>query len=187
MPYLMVYYLSNTTLLQSAGVLLVERSGTQSGGKTGVVGFLKDLFGKPPILSVIFAILMLILGLDLPGPISRFASYISGSVSPLALIYCGFVVYELGLKELRFLPGLPSMLVIRLVLAPVICWLCCRAFGIGGLPESVFIVESALPVVSQVPVLAGNFGADEQYAATGSCLSILGSFISIPVLMLILG
>ena len=51
----------------------------------------------------------------------------------------------------------------------------------------VFVVESALPVVSQVTVLAGAFGADERYAATGACLSTLGSFITIPVLMLVLG
>ena len=49
------------------------------------------------------------------------------------------------------------------------------------------MVESALPVVSQVTVLAGAFGADERYAATGACLSTLGSFITIPVLMLVLG
>jgi len=34
--------------------------------------------------------------------------------------------------------------------------------------------------------MAGEFGADEEYAAVGSCLSILGSFITIPILMLIL-
>lgn len=44
----------------------------------------------------------------------RFAEYIGDSVSPLALIYCGFILYELGLKNLRLMPGLPVMLVIRL-------------------------------------------------------------------------
>jgi len=48
-------------------------------------------------------------------------------------------------------------------------------------------VESALPVVSQVTVMAGAYGADEEYAATGACLSILGCFVTLPVLMLIIG
>ena len=187
MPYLMVYYLSNTTLLQSVGITLVERSGTLEGRETGIWPFLKDLFLKPPILSVIFAVVMLMLGLDLPGPISRFAGYISGSVSPLALIYCGFIVYEVGLKNLRLLPGLPLMLVMRLAVAPVICWGSCVLFGVTGLARDVFIVESALPVVSQVTVMAGAYGADEQYAASGACLSILVSFVTIPVLMLLIG
>lgn len=187
MPYIMLYYLAHTTFLQSVGVMLVERAGTRPVGKGSPVQFLKDLFAKPPILSVILSILLLALELRLPDPVMRFANYISGSVSPLALIYCGFIVYEVGLKNLKFLRGLPTMLVMRLALSPVICLACCSLFGMEGLPLQVFVVESALPVVSQVTVMAGAYGADEEYAAVGSCLSILGSFITIPVLMLILG
>lgn len=187
MPHLMLYYLANTSFLQSAGILLVERAGSRGERRAGVWEFLRDLFRKPPIVGVILAIVLLALDLELPGPVMRFASYISGSVTPLALIYCGFIVYEVGLKNLRLFPGLPTMLVIRLLLAPVICWGCCVLFGVSGLARNVFIVESALPVVSQVTVMAGAYGADEQYAAVGACLSILASFVTIPVLMLLLG
>lgn len=187
MPYIMLYYIGHTSLVQSIGVVLVERAGSKPGQKGGIVQFLRDVFLKPPILSVMFSVLMLALGWRLPNVFMRFASYISGSVSPLALIYCGFIVYEVGLNELRLLRGLPAMLVLRLVLAPVVCLTCCSLAGMEGLALQVFTVESALPVVSQVTVMAGAYGADEQYAATGACLSILGSFLTIPVLMLILG
>ena len=187
MPYIMLYYLGHTSFLQSVGVMLIERAGNGSGQGTSLWGFLKDMFTKPPILGVIFSIVLLVLGLRLPDPLMRFAGYISNSVSPLALIYCGFIVYEVGLKNLRFLRGLPTMLVMRLVLSPVICLACCSLFGMEGLPLQVFVVESALPVVSQVTVMAGAYGADEEYAATGACLSILASFVTIPILMLILG
>ena len=187
MPHLMVYYLANTSFLQSAGILLVEGSGVRRERQGGLLEFLKNMFQKPPILGVILAVTLLVLDLEPPGPVMRFASYISGSVTPLALIYCGFIVYEVGLKNLRLLPGLPAMLAIRLVLAPVICWGSCVLFGVTGLARDVFIVESALPVVSQVTVMAGAYGADEQYAASGACLSILVSFVTIPVLMLLIG
>ena len=186
-PYVMMYYLANTTFVQSAGILLIERSGTKMAGKTTVGGFLKDLFTKPPIVTVIFTIILLLLDLRLPGPIMTWAGYISQSVSPLALIYCGYIIYELGLKNLRLMKGLPTMLVTRLGISPVICWCFCHLTGMSGLAMNVFIVESALPVVSQVPVLAGAYGADDKYAATGAVLSTLCSFISIPVLMLMLG
>lgn len=187
MPYIMLYYIGHTSFLQSVGVMLVERAGTRPGGKFEPGAFLKDLFSKPPILSVLLSILLLALNLRLPDPVMKFANYISGSVSPLALIYCGFIVYEVGLKNLRFLRGLPTMLAMRLLLSPVICMACCSLLGMEGLPLQVFVVESALPVVSQVTVMAGEFGADEEYAATGACLSTLGSFFTIPILMLILG
>lgn len=187
MPYLMIYYLANTTFVQSAGLMLVERSGTVAGTKTTVTGFLKEMFSKPPIVTVIVTFLLLVLDLRLPGPIMKFAGYISNSVSPLALIYCGFIIYELGLKNIRFMRGLPTMVVVRLGVAPLICLFFCNLFGMTGLPRDVFVVESALPVVSQVTVMAGAFGADEKYAATGACLSTLGSFLTIPILMLLMG
>lgn len=187
LPYVMIYYLGNTSFLQSVGIMLIQRSGTAEGTRTTVLGFFKNLLSKPPILGVIFAILMLILDLQLPSAVMKFAGYIGDTVSPLALIYCGYIIWEVGLKNLRLLPGLPTMLVVRLVVSPVICWGICHLFGISGLALQVFIVESALPVVSQVPVLSGAFGADEQYAATGACLSTLASFISIPILMVLIG
>ena len=187
MPHLMVYYLANTSILQSVGILLVERSGNVAGKKTTVPEFFLGILKKPPILGVLFSICLLLLGLRLPDTLMRFAGYISDSVSPLALIYCGFIVYEVGLKNLRLLHGHILMLVLRLVVAPTICFAFCSLFGITGLARSVFLVESALPVVSQITVMSGAYGADEQYAATGSCLSIFYSFITLPVLMLLLG
>ena len=187
LPYVMIYYLGNTSFLQSLGIMLIQRSGTAEGTRTTVLGFFKNLLSKPPILGVIFSILMLVLDLQLPAVVMKFAGYIGDTVSPLALIYCGYIIWEVGLKNLRLLPGLPTMLVVRLGVAPVICWGICHLFGVIGLAMQVFVVESALPVVSQVPVLSGAFGADEQYAATGACLSTLASFISIPILMLLIG
>ena len=185
-PYVMMYYLANTTFLQSVGLLLVERSGTKAGRRITPKSLLKDLITKPPILAVLFAILLLLLDLRLPAPIITWGSYISDSVSPMALIYCGFIVYEVRLKSLRLMPGLPTMLILRLAVAPVICYVFCLLFGVTGLARDVFLVESALPVVTQVTVLAGAYGADEKYAATGACLSIFGCCISLPVLMLLI-
>lgn len=187
LPYVMTYYLGHTLIVQSVGFALIERSGTKKGAGPTPIGVLKSVFTKPPILTVLFCIILLILDLRLPSFFMTWAGYISDSVSPMALIYCGYILYEVGLKNLRPLPGIPLMIVIRLGVAPVICWFFCRLFGMDGLALSVFVVESALPVVSQVTVMAGAFGADEQYAATGACLSTLCSFISIPILMLIMG
>ena len=185
-PYVMMYYLGNTTFVQSVGVMLVQRSGNKQGTKQEILPFLKGLFLKPPIVAVFASIIMLLLGLRLPGPVMTWGGYISNTVSHLALIYCGYVIYELGLKNLKFLSGLPVMLVVRLAVAPLICIACCEVFQITGFARSVFVVESALPVVSQITVMAGAYGADEQYAAVGSCLSIFFSFLTIPILMLLL-
>ena len=185
-PYVMVYYLSNTIFTQSLAVVLIERAGSRPGKGGGLAHRMLDMLRKPPIVGMAVSIVLLVLGLRPPELVMRFASQISGSVTPLALIYCGYIVYEVGLKNLRFLRGMPTMLVIRLVISPLICAGACLLGGVSGLAMRVFIVESALPVVSQITVMAGAYGADEEYAATGACLSMLGCFFTIPMLMLIL-
>ena len=186
-PYVMLYYLVNTTLLQTVGVTLIAASGQGDGHRTTPAGFAKSFFTKPPVLAVLAAIAMVLLDIPLPATADRFMGYLANSVSPMALIYCGYVVYEIGLKNLRLMRGLPTMLAIRLVAAPAICLVLCHVFGIQGLARSVFTVEAGLPVVSQTPVMAGAYGADDRYAAIGATLSTVGCVITIPVLMVVLG
>ena len=187
LPYMMVYYLSSAMITQSLVVLLVERSGTAVPRKLRLWDLVRDIFTKPPILGVLTGVLLLVLDLRPPEQVMKFSQYIGDTVTPLALMYCGFIVYEVGLRNLRFLKGIPTMLVIRLLISPLICLGMCTLTGITGLARSVFIVESALPVVTQITVMAGAYGADEEYAATGACMSMLGCFFTIPVLMLLLG
>lgn len=186
-PYVMLYYLSSSMLTQTVVVLLIERAGSVEPRGLGLKSVLKDLVTKPPILGVITGVLLLVLDIQPPALFMKFAGYMSSTVTPLALLYCGYIVYEVGLKNLRFLPGIPTMLVIRLVISPMICMGMCAMMGVTGLARDVFVVEAALPVVSQITVMAGAFGADEKYAATGACLSTLGCFITIPILMVLLG
>lgn len=186
-PDVMVYYMASTVFTQTVALLLVEHAGDkESGKKITVQGVLKDVFTKPPIIGVIAAYICLILNFRPPELFMSFAKYMSNTVTPLALIYSGFIIYEVGLKNIRLMRGIPTMLVIRLLIAPAICALLCVLVGVTGLTRNVFIVESALPVVSQITIMAGNYGADEQYAAAGTILSMLGIFITIPCLMVIL-
>ena len=186
-PYVMLYYMGNTMFLQTIALSLIERSGAQEGSKRSLGQILLNFLKKPPVVGTFAGILFLFLDYRPPEVLMKAAGYVGNSITPLALLYCGYIVYELGLKNLRFERGLPTMLVNRLIVAPLICMAVCEVFGMTGLARSVFIVESALPVVSQVTVMAGKFGADEKYAATGATLSTLGSFVTIPILMVLLG
>ena len=184
--YVMLYYVCGTIFTQTVCVMLVEHSGTAAPKDHSAAGFFKDIFSKPPIIGLLAAVTMLLLDVRPPDVFMSFAKYLSNTVSPLALMYCGFVVYELGIRNIRMERGIPVMLVIRLFVAPVICALACMLMGVQGLCRNVFIVEAALPTVSSITVMAGAYGADEEYSATGSILSMLGIFITIPVLMVIL-
>jgi predicted permease len=187
LPYMMMYFLASSLYTQTVAVVLCEQAGTK--GSSGKPNFLKmamGMFKKPPVIGIMTAVVLLLTGLRPPQVILNAAGYISNTVTPLALIYCGFILYEVGIKNLRLMPGLPTMLVIRLVLSPILCIGMSALFGITGLARDVFVIMASLPCVTQITVMAGLYGADEQYAAVGSSLSLLGMFVTLPILMAIL-
>ena len=98
----------------------------------------------------------------------------------------GYIIHEIGLKSLRIDVPMAVVLLFRFLFAPALCFLLCALFGITGLARSVFIVEAAMPVVTQTVVASAEYGADEQFAAQGAAISTLACFIVTPVLMLIL-
>ena len=186
LPFHMTYFLASTVYTQTVAVMLCEQAGVKESSGHNVGKMLLSMFKKPPVVGVCMAVTLLLLNLQPPAVIMSAAGYISNTVTPLALMYNGFILYEVGLKNLRLMPGLPLMLLIRLVISPLICVGMCMLFGVEGMARDVFVVISALPVVTQVTVMAGAYGADEQYSAVGSCLSLLGMFLTLPVLMILL-
>ena len=185
-PYDMAYWMVCTCFTQSVALLLVEHAGEGGKGSFSPVAFVKDIVTKPPIIAVALAYVMLWFDFRPPALFMSFAKYMSQTVTPLALLYSGFIMYELGLKNVRLEKGLPAMLVLRLLVSPILCWLFCMLFHVEGLARSVFIVEAALPTVTQITVMAGHYHADEKYSAAGSTLSMFGIFITIPVIMVLL-
>lgn len=187
MLYLMMYYLSNTVVLQTVGMMLIRNSGDTEHSGESIFTILVDILKKPPVLGIIASLIIIWFEIPLPTFLWSYLSYIGGTVSPLALIYCGYILYEVGIHRLRPMKWHGLMLVLRLGVAPLLTWVIVTAMGITGMPRGVFTLVSGLPVVSQVPVFAGTFGADEEYAAVGACLSTILCCISIPILMVVSG
>ena len=82
--------------------------------------------------------------------------------------------------------GMAPMLLFRFIISPAICLALCPLFGIAGLARGVYLVQAALPTMTQSVVLAGLLGADEDYAAQGAALSALLCFAVIPLVMLLI-
>ena len=97
--YVMLYYIGCTVFTQTVCVMLVERSGTAAPKEHSAGALLKEIFTKPPILGLIAAMTMLLLNVRPPEMFMSFAKYLSSTVSPLALLYCGYIVYELGIRN----------------------------------------------------------------------------------------
>lgn len=184
-PYLMFYYIINTAAFWTLGSFFIYRSG-DAGKKFSLKSSLKQLV-SPPLVALLGAIALLLAGVTLPRLVLTFASYMSATVTPLALLYVGFLIYETGLGNLKPDRGIWIASAMRFIGAPALMLLMCHVFGITGLARSVFFIEAAMPVMTQSVVVSGVAGADENYNALGMSFTTLLCLVAIPVLMLILG
>ena len=182
-PYVMLFYLVSSCFTQLVGIPLVRWSGEAGGFSMQMVWkFLR----APTVVSVFFSLLLVGLDIHLPSLVMSYAKYINNTVTPLALLLTGCIIHEIGLRSLRLTPTLGVMMVFRFVISPALGAALCALLSIGGLVRSVYVVELAMPVVTQTVVAAAEYGADEEFAAQGAALSTIACFVVIPVLMQIL-
>ena len=179
----MLFYLVNTSFTQIVGISLVRWSG-ESGGFNRQMLF--KFLTAPAVLSVFVAFLLVLADIQLPDMLMSFMRYVNNTVTPLALLLTGYIIYEIGLKNLRIDKSLSLVMVFRFLISPALMIALCHVFGIEGLTRSVLVVEAAMPVVTQTVVAAAEYGADAQYAARGAALTTLACFVVIPVLMVLL-
>lgn len=182
-PYVMLYYLVNTSFVQLVGLSLVRWSGDGGGFDCRM---LKKFLTTPAVLGVFLGLFLVWFNLRLPPLVMSYCKYMNNLVTPLALLLTGYIIYEIGLKNLRLDRDLAVMMIFRFLLVPGSSFVLCALLGVEGLARSVLLVETAMPVVTQTVVAAADYGADEQFAAQGAALSTLASFVVIPVLMLLL-
>ena len=182
-PYVMLYYLVNTSFVQLVGLSLVRWSGEGGGFDKRMI---KKFLTTPAVIGVLVSFVLVFTGIRLPSLVMSYCRYMNNLVTPLALLLTGYIIYEIGLKNLKLDRDLAIMLLFRFLLVPGVSFALCELFGVAGLGRSVLLVETAMPVVTQTVVAAADYGADEQFAAQGAALSTLACFVVIPVLMLIL-
>jgi len=184
-PFVMLYFLITSFAMQIVGLMLIRLSGG-SDEKTSIKKVLKTFITTPASVAIVVGFVIVFSGIELPGIVNSYLRYLDNIVSPLALVLTGQIIYDIGLKNLKLDIQQIAVLAGRFILAPGICILLCSSFGVSGLPKSVFVVEAAMPVVTQTVVASAEYGADEQFAAQGAAISTIACFIVIPLLMLIL-
>ena len=182
-PHVMMFYLTNTTFNQIVCQMIVRRTGTvQKTNKLTLLDFLK----MPTVLGIFIGIFLVFLDVRLPGVLAQTAQYVARTVTPLALLLTGYIIYRTRLKNIRIHRDHLIVLLFRFVLCPALGMLMCYLIGVTGLARNVMVVELAMPVLSMAVVYASAYGADETFAAEGAALSTLACFFITPLLVLVL-
>lgn len=200
MTYAVYYYLANTTCFWTLGYLAIRRDADRINGEASRIGVgevLKKLV-TPPLMTILAMFIVILTGLKLPQFVLTVCQYGGGLTTPLSLIFTGCMIFEAGLKSLKYERGLGAAMGGRFVINPAMCLGVCALIipllGVGAsqarideliLMRNVLTVQIGLPVMTQSVIVSQRYGADALYATRGVVWTTLASLATIPLTVLL--
>ena len=183
-PYVLIYYMCNTTFFWTLGTYLIQRDG-EGEAQFDLKTSLKKVF-SPPLMGFILGLVMVMLQVKMPAFLASDLQYLGNLTTPLSMIFIGLSVSHIGVKQLvlgkdQLLILLGRFLVAPLLMATIVYWV-----PLPSLMKQVFIIQSAMPVMTNAPVVARLYGADSDYAAVMVTETTLATMVVIPILMLLM-
>ena len=183
-PYVLIYYMCNTTFFWTLGTYLIQRDG-EGEARFDFKTSLKKVF-SPPLMGFLLGLVLVMLQIKLPAFLASDLQYLGNLTTPLSMIFIGLSVSHVGVKQLvlgkdQLLILLGRFLVAPLLMATIVYWV-----PLPSLMKQVFIIQSAMPVMTNAPVVARLYGADSDYAAVMVTETTLATMVVIPILMLLM-
>ena len=183
-PYVLIYYMCNTTFFWTLGTYLIQRDG-EGEAQFDLKTSLKKVL-SPPLMGFLLGLVLVMLQIKLPTFLASDLQYLGNLTTPLSMIFIGLSVSHVGVKQLvlgkdQLLILLGRFLVAPLLMATIVYWV-----PLPSLMKQVFIIQSAMPVMTNAPVVASLYGADSDYAAVMVTETTLATIVVIPILMLLM-
>ena len=146
----------------------------------------RPLLLNPLIWGVMAGLLWAVVGWSFPEWLARPFSTLGGATLPLALLVGGAQIGNIRSHAKRWWQQLAGLITTRLVIVPLVVASVLALFGWRNLAASVIIVQSAMPVGLTTSIMAKNYGADAEFAASATMWSTIVAVITLPLVALLL-
>ena len=183
--YAALYQLVLNTILWSYGVIQLDPGNKQRG-----LGQLKKLV-NPNTIALVLGLLMMLLSLRFPPLLQKAFSGLGSTTLYLAMLYIGILLAQMKVKEV-FKLSIFTFSFNKLILSPVIFLFFFHilikyfAIPLNTTAFTVLILESAMPAMTILVLLAKRFGADDSLAMKNFFVSTILSLISLPFILYLL-
>ncbi len=185
LPYVLLYYFANTVFLWTAGQYAIARDVPERSRAIPARIRLGQVF-SPPLLGFLLGLALTLCGVGLPDCLQTVARQLGNLTTPLALLFIGISIHDMGARSLRVSKDMALLLAGRMCLAPLLMWGLLRLADVPPLMGRVFVIQASLPVVVQAAVLSAQFRTDAAFGAQAVTLSTLLSIVTVPLLMVLL-
>lgn len=181
-PFVLLYYMANTTMFWTIGIYEIQKDGITSKRKLFSINSFKKIL-SPPLLGYLFGMLLLLLNIHLPQALMDSCKYLGNLTTPLSMIFIGITICSVPVKDFKVNKEMIGVLIGRFLVSPMLVVLLSIFFPMPKLMRDVFIVQAAMPVMTNSAIISKSIGADHKYAAVMITISTLAIFIVIPFYM----
>jgi len=180
-PYVLLYYIVNTTLFWTLGVYEISKDGLSAVPLLSLSSLKK--IATPALLGFIIGLILIFLGVSLPHFAMDSFHSLGNLTTPLALLFIGFVLYSIHLSEWRIYKDILLVLFGRFIFSPLLVFILLHFIHVPELMAKVFIIQSAMPVMTNISIVAKGYGSDYKFASFATAITSVACVIVIPCIM----
>lgn len=184
-PYVLFYYAANTILFWTLGMYSISRDKKGKEDKIFSIETVKRIF-SPPLLGFIAGILLIMMRIKLPTFIMDSCKYIGNLTTPLSLLFIGITFSTIRLKDIKFDKDMLALIIGRFVFSPLLVYAMALVIPIPTLMTKVFIIQAAMPVITQSAIAAKAYDVDYRYATVMVTVTTALSVLFIPIYMVLM-
>src|ERR1700742_2954837 len=161
-----------------AAVILLELGQRDANGsRTTALVTAKHVVLNPMVLSTLIGMLLSILNLRMPGPVTAYLGIMADALTPCALFAIGL---GLSIDALRANIGRASLLsAVKLIIMPLIVYGLSLFLKLDPLYTIAAVICAAVPTAKTAYILAGEYRCEEMMVASSISLTTLASIISL--------
>ena len=147
-----IYYVISTALVYTAGIVVA------SSGRAAWREALIGVFKVPMIYGLIIAIILKLIGWELPLPIFRAVKLLSQAALPVMLVVLGLQLAEVRRPEnLRLVT---SASIFQLISGPLVGLMMAGLVGLSGPARQAAVVEASMPTAVITTIIAVEYNID---------------------------
>lgn len=180
LTYAGIYFVASALMVNTLGVVIASL-----GHMRPRDAFLA-LFKIPALYAILFALLVVQTGWELPLPLERTLSLAAGGAVPVMLILLGL---ELQRAEWRrsHLPAVTASVVLRLLVAPLMAYGLSFPMGLDTPARQAGVIETSVPTAVMTTVLANEYKLEQSQVTASVFVSTLLSPLTLTPLLVLLG
>ncbi len=181
--YTAIYNLAFTVLVWTYGVHLMTR-GSAAAGDNHWVAQLKRVV-NPNLIALVIGFVLFLFSIELPGPVSATIKMIGDTTTPLSMMFIGFILSDVSIRETVSDPRVYGVSAMRLLLLPLLVYAGFRLLGVTGDLLTVAFISTAMPAAANTAILAAVYDNDYHLGSRTIFISTLLSVVTLPLMILL--